>query len=197
MNTKRLIFIALSTASAALHAGPRTSANYSILTDSADSAGRRATSASYTNDGSAGGVAGISTVASPAELAKSGYLAQLFDVTGLTLTAALLTVNEGTTDQLAAWQALDDATFLAATSQGIHLGQTGTLGLTVKNVNREDFGAYAGDLMDDAWQVQYFGLPPNSLLKNPVGLLLLTLALALAPEAARLKMSKSKSKSKR
>ena len=39
----------------------------------------------------------------------------------------------------------------------------------------------------------------NSLLKNPVGLLLLTLALARAraPEAAPTKMSKSKSKSKR
>ena len=181
---------------ASAHAGPRTSANYSIVTDIADSGGRRATSVSYTNDGSAGGLAGIGTVASPAEIAKAGYIAQLFDVTGLTLTAALLAVNEGTTDQLAAWQALDDATFLpvpaagvtwsvaggpltgissgglataaivyqdtAATAQGIYLGQTGTLGLTVKNVNLDDFGAYAGDGIDDAWQVQYFGLPPNA-----------------------------------
>ena len=109
MNTKRLTLIAsalIATCSAALHAGPRTSASYSILTDSADSGGRRATSANYTNDGSAGGIAGISTVASPAENSKGGYIAQLFEVTGLTLTTALLTVNEGATDQLAAWQSL-------------------------------------------------------------------------------------------
>lgn len=64
-----------------------TSASYSITTDIADAVGTRATSASYTNDGSAGGVAGLSTVAAPAETANSGYVAQLYDVTGLTLTA--------------------------------------------------------------------------------------------------------------
>ena len=48
------------------------------------------TSASYANDGSAGLVVGISTVAAPAETAKHGYLAQLYDATGLTPTAATL-----------------------------------------------------------------------------------------------------------
>ncbi len=189
--------IVLALAASTAHAGPRTSASYNIATDTADGGGKRATSASYTNDGSAGGVAGISTVAAPAETAKSGYIGQLFAITGLTLTAASLNVNEGTTDQLAAWQALDDATFLAvpaasvawsvasgpltgisaaglatagivyqdtaATAQGIFSGDTGTLGLTVKNVNPDDFGSYAGDGIDDAWQNQYFGLNnPNA-----------------------------------
>jgi len=86
---------------ASAHAGPRTSANYSIAADTADAGGKRATSASYTNDGSVGLVAGIVTVAAPAETAKGGYISQLYDVTGLTLTAATLNVNEGTIDQLA------------------------------------------------------------------------------------------------
>ena len=191
-----LLLLALATP---LHAGPRTSANYSILTDTADAGGKRATSASYTNDGSVGGVGGVvglSTVTSPAEVAKNGYIGQIYDVTGLTLNAASLNVNEGATVQLAAWQLLDDTSLLAvpaasvawsvasgpltgisasgiatagivyqntaATAQGSYLGNTGTLGLTVVNVNPDNFGAYAGDGIDDAWQVQYFGQPPNA-----------------------------------
>jgi hypothetical protein len=38
---------------------------------------------------------------------------------------------------------------------------TSTLSLTVLNVNTDDLPGYAGDQIDDAWQVQYFGLPPN------------------------------------
>ena len=192
---KNLVLFAALTAAA--HAGPRTSANYTIATDTADTGGKRTTSASYTNDGSVGGVAGLSTVAAPAETAKSGYIGQLYEVTGLTLTAASLNVNETATLQLAAWQVLDDATFLAvpaasvvwsvangpltgisasglatagvvfqntsATAQGVYLGDTGTLGLTIVNVNLDDFGTYASDGIDDAWQVQYFGLNnPNA-----------------------------------
>ena len=127
---------------------------------------------------------------------KSGYAAQLYDVTGLTLTAATLNVNETATDQLAGWQLLDDATFLAvpaagvawsvvsgpltgisasglatagtvyqntsATAQGVYLGQTGTLGLTVLDSIPDNFGSYAGDGVCDDWQVQYFGQPPNA-----------------------------------
>lgn len=48
----------------------------------------------YTNDGSAGGGAVISTVAAPAETAKHGYIAQLTEATGLQLTAPPATVNE-------------------------------------------------------------------------------------------------------
>ena len=46
----------------------------------------------------------------------------------------------------------------SATAQGVYLGDTGTLGLTVVNVNLDNFGTYAGDGLDDAWQNQYFGL---------------------------------------
>ena len=39
-----------------------------------------------------------------------------------------------------------------------YLGQFGTLTLSVLNVNSDDYGTYAGDGIDDAWQVQYFGI---------------------------------------
>ncbi|MBI5802284.1 MAG: hypothetical protein HZA92_16360, partial [Verrucomicrobia bacterium] len=39
-----------------------------------------------------------------------------------------------------------------------YLGQFGTLTLSVLNVNTDDFSTYAGDSIDDAWQVQHFGL---------------------------------------
>ncbi len=111
MNTNCIVVI-FGVLTVAAHAGPRTSTNYAVATDTADAGGKRTTSASYTNDGSVGGVAGLSTVAAPAETLKAGYAAQLYDATGLTLSASPLTVNETATLQLAAWLALDDATFL-------------------------------------------------------------------------------------
>ena len=90
-------------------AGSRTSANYGIAADTADSGGQRATSASYTNDGSVGNVAGLSTVAAPVETAKSGYVGQLYEVTSLVISAPQNTVATGATLALAALQVLDDA----------------------------------------------------------------------------------------
>ena len=117
MTTRAALFLALLTAAA--QAGPRTSANYTVATDTADAGGKRTTSASYTSDGSIGGLVGISTAAVPAETAKHGYLGQLYEMTGLTLAAVSLTVNETATDQLAAWQLLDDATFLAVPAASV------------------------------------------------------------------------------
>ena len=97
----------------AAHAGPRASTNYTVHADTADSGGQRTSSAAYASDGSFGFVSGISTVAAPAQTAKAGYIGQLYEVTGLTLTSTAPTVNETATLQLAAWQSLDDATFLA------------------------------------------------------------------------------------
>lgn len=176
---------------AAAHAGPRSSANYSITTDTTDSGGARATSAAYTNDASAGNVSGLSTVASPSETAKSGYIGQLYEITALQLNAAPLTINESGALQLGAWQALDDTTFLSVTAtslswavnsgpitgistsglasagtvaqdsaaqvQGSFAGLTGTLNLTVLDTIKDNFGTYASDGIDDAWQTLYFG----------------------------------------
>ncbi len=201
MKASRFLLVVLGTAGAGLApaalAGPRSSASYAVATDSNDSGGRRATSAAYTNDASVGGITGVSTVAAPAEVAKAGYLGQLYEVTGFTVASASPSLGEGTTLQLQGRQVLDDATFLAvpaasvawsvqsgpltsisasglataglvyqdtgAVAQGIFGGRTGFLSLTVLNTNNDNFGAYAGDGIDDAWQVQYFGPPPNPL----------------------------------
>ena len=112
-------FILLLALAASAHAGPRTSANYSILTDTADGGGKRTTSAAYTNDGSTGGVVGFSSVASPAVTVKSGYSGQLYDITGLVVNAASPSVNETATLQLAAWQFLDDTSLLAVPAASV------------------------------------------------------------------------------
>ncbi len=119
MKTAALFLALLATAA---HAGPRTSASYTIATETADAGGRRSTSASYKNDSSTGGVTGISTIASPAETAKQGYIGQLYDVTGLVVNSAALTVNETATLQLAAWQLLDDASLLAVSANSVAWG---------------------------------------------------------------------------
>lgn len=49
-----------------------------------------------------------------------------------------------------------------ATVQGAFGGSTGTLNFTVLNTFSDNLGSYAGDGIDDAWQVQYFGPPPNA-----------------------------------
>ena len=195
MKSKIIAICALSVnAAIGLQAAPRTSLNYSIVTETSDIGGKRTTSASYTNDGSAGLIAGISTVASPSESAKHGYIAQLFDVAGFTVNALPSTVNEGAARQVIGGYLLDDATLLAVNAasvawsaaspltinasglatagivyqntmalvQGTYLGSTGSINLTILNVNTDDFGSYAGDGIGDDWQVQYFGLPPNA-----------------------------------
>lgn len=190
------LLVCLSIQGAAF-AGPRTSTNYSITTDATDSGGAHTASAAYSSDGSIGAVAGVSTVSSPTEVAKSGYIGQLFDVVSLQLNSVSLSVNETATLQLTAQQLLDDASFLAvnansvtwsvvsgpisgvdtnglataaavyqnttATVQGVFTGLTGTLDLTIVDSIPDNYGSYAGDGIDDSWQVHYFGLPPNPL----------------------------------
>jgi hypothetical protein len=171
-------------------------APYSVPASTIDAGGARATSASYSQTGSVGGIAGISTASAPAETAKHGYIGQLTEVTGLQLAASPTTLNETTTRQVTAAQMLDDATTQAvdaatvnwsavsgpigsvsasglvtattvyqttgATVQGTFAGNIGTLGLSVMNVEQDDYQAYAADGIDDDWQVLYFGAPPNA-----------------------------------
>jgi hypothetical protein len=180
----------------------RTSASYSISAESTDTGGLRAQSTSYSINGSAvgeQGAANSSVATSAAYTGKPGYVGELYDITGLSVTSSLSTsLNENTSRQLSAAPLADDSTTTAALSSsavtwsvvsgpissistsglataatvyqdtpasvsGSAQGLTGQLGLTVLNVNTDDFGAYANDGIDDAWQVQYFGPPPNSL----------------------------------
>lgn len=50
-----------------------------------------------------------------------------------------------------------------ATAGGSAQSLTGQLDLNILNVGSDDFGPYAGDQIDDDWQVQFFGEPPNAL----------------------------------
>jgi len=185
-------------------AGPRSSASYSVPTDSTGSAGGRATSASYSNEGATAPVTGFSTTVSPDRVAKHGFAGQLTEVAGLDLTAAPPEVGEGATLQLTARIELDDATFhalsdngvtwsavggpisvaatglvtggtvfqnTAATARGDYAGFTDTIALTVVDTLTDNFGSYAGDGIDDDWQMLHFG-PDNPLAAptaNPDG----------------------------
>ena len=123
MNIKPLLLVPLlGVLSALLHAGSRTSVSYSIFADTADAGGKHTTSVAYFNEGSAGGITGISVVASPAESTKQGYIAQLFDVRGLLVNAGASSVNETATLQLTASQFLDDASFLAVSAGAVSWG---------------------------------------------------------------------------
>lgn len=87
----------------------RTSANYSITSESLDSGGVEVASINYTNDGCAGGIIGTSTAISPSETAQNGYIGQLFEVTAISLYASASTINaNGATSQLTGVALLDD-----------------------------------------------------------------------------------------
>ncbi len=53
----------------------------------------------------------------------------------------------------------------SATVRGASGSLSGTAALTVLNVTNDDYGTYAGDGIDDAWQVRYFGM--NNPLAGP------------------------------
>jgi hypothetical protein len=118
-NMKPHLLLLLTLPASVAFADPRTSANYSISADTLDHGGLRATSANYAHDGSVARVAGGSSVAAPLETAKHGYLGQLYEIAGLIVNSAQLSVDEGAALQLAAWQLLDDATFLATDANAV------------------------------------------------------------------------------
>jgi hypothetical protein len=102
-----LCFLLLaSTASANL----RTSARYSITTETTAHAGQRTTSARYTNDGTASALGGQATSAAYSN--RAAFPGQLTDPTALQLTAPAASLAEASTLQLTARLVLDDATFL-------------------------------------------------------------------------------------
>jgi len=101
------------------HGAPRTSANYTLAAETADCGGRKTASPNYTNDGSAGGIAGVAAVAPALETSKSGYVGQLFDITGLALQATPASVNETASCQLGACQVLDDGDMLELSASSV------------------------------------------------------------------------------
>ena len=180
-------------------ADTRSSASYSVATEGFDAGGNLLSSASYSVKGSSAGlIVAIGSVVSPPLTNKSGYVGQLYEVQGLSVTTSPSSVSETATTQLSAAAALDDLTNLPALNpalvawavvigpitsinssglvttgnvyqntgaliSGTYQSNPGQTNLTVLNLGNDDFGAYAGDQIDDSWQVQYFGLPPNPL----------------------------------
>ena len=144
------------------YAGSRSSANYTISTDTVDASGRRATSASYTTDSDTGGLAGISNGGSAPAILKGGYIGQLYDITGLVIDTASPKVSETGTLQLAAWQSLDDASLLAVPAASVAWSVTGgpvtgisaagvaTAGVVYQNTPatvQGSFGGFAGNCL--------------------------------------------------
>src|SRR5437667_1245764 len=121
MKTSSFILAVLGAAllTSVLPAAPRTSASYSLTAETSDAGGRKTGSPAYANDGSIGGVGGLSTVAAPAQTAKHSYIGQLCDVTNLALAASPPSVNEGATTQLSARAAMDDGTVLNPTASSV------------------------------------------------------------------------------
>jgi hypothetical protein len=102
-----------------LEAQTQSSANYSIVTETLDGGGASASVGLYSNSGSVSPIAGTSSVATGGASANygyvDGYIGQLYNVTGLTVTgpSSPAVVDGGATLQLGAWQNLDDGSYLA------------------------------------------------------------------------------------
>jgi hypothetical protein len=100
-------------------AGERSSDDFSIVADALDSGGGRSTSSNVVNDGSFGGWGGISTVSSPVKVAKHGFVGQLYDVIGLTVSVETANLEEGAAQALAVEVTLDDDTALPDPMRGV------------------------------------------------------------------------------
>jgi hypothetical protein len=184
------IFLSLTLLSAGTAcAGSRASTNYSVLADVADSGGKRATSTNYTNDSSAGSVVGISTVASPSETAKNGYIAQLTELVSFGVNATPASINQGATSQLSGTATLDDNTttslsgsaiawnsvaypFQSITNAGLLTAVANVYSNPAGSVSGNYLGGtgfatvtvtgpYSSSVIPDSWFVQYFGAAPN------------------------------------
>jgi len=81
-----------------------------LTTGTLDSGGGLTSSTSYSNVGSLGDIAGVSTVESPAQTLKSGYIGQLYEVTDLQVAGSVTVIDEGAASQLSAEAFLDDET---------------------------------------------------------------------------------------
>jgi hypothetical protein len=128
-----------------------------------DGGGGRRISASYVNDGSVGGIAGLSTVALPSETAKHGYVAQLGDVVGLSITATPPSVNEGGSSQLSGTATLDDGTVTMLAGSEVTWGAPAW---PIAGINAGGVATTAAVYADTPGTVsgRYFGVPGSGSL---------------------------------
>lgn len=179
IDTITLLLLAGLLPGASAFAQTRTSANYSITTETADDGGGTVSSATYSMNGSVGAIFGIPTAGSSEETAKAGYIGQLYDVTALEITAPAATVDVQQTLQLGATGSLDDGTLLvfnpgtvawsvrSGPITGISVSGLATAGMVYADTpavvtgGAYGFSASLGLMVInsgfDAWQVEYFG----------------------------------------
>lgn len=108
-------------------------------------------------------VSGSPTTVNEATTRQLAAMATFTDSTVLPLTGTTATwsVGSGALASVSSTGLATAATVYQDTNgiaRADYLGQFGTLMLSVLNVSNDDFGSYAGDGIDDAWQVQYFGI---------------------------------------
>ena len=97
----------------AVHAGVRAGVNYDVLTESVTAGGGRMTNGLYAVDAALGELGGgWSSVISPTEANRHGFIGQLYEVTGISLSATPATINEEQSRQVSATADLDDASCL-------------------------------------------------------------------------------------
>ena len=107
VRSRVVLSLLLSWGAAAVFAGSR-SGGICALNDSTDGGGQHVASASYSVDGSIGGLGGISTAGN--DTAKHGYIGQFTEVSGVAVTGTPAQVNECSACQLSGTAAMDDAT---------------------------------------------------------------------------------------
>jgi len=175
-----------------LSAQASTSANYALEVTTLDNAGLTTTSSNYRANASAtpGTAAHSSSYAARSGFAGQLYDGLAITVPTLTVNegatrqlSATLVCDDQTTTALAGgsltWSVLSGPVSAVSGSglatagtvyqdstayvSGVYQSFSATLELTVLNTHGDNFGAYASDGLPDAWQVQYFGLPPNPL----------------------------------
>jgi hypothetical protein len=111
-------------AATAAAAGIRGSADYTVSSESIDSAGMTAAGGSYRNDGSLGGESCPAMTAGSARL-NSGYIARLASPRGINLTTSAPGLPETTSLTATAWETLDDDTRARIAANAVVWNSTG------------------------------------------------------------------------
>jgi hypothetical protein len=108
MRTILAHFLISASVVSSLLASPPSSSDYTLVAHGVDTAGGASTSANYSQTASVGLTSGVAS-STGGDVAKAGYLGQLYDITGFALGPSL-SLNEGTTTQISGFHLLDDAT---------------------------------------------------------------------------------------
>jgi hypothetical protein len=185
MTTKLIPLLALLATTPAV--AERAGGVFTVPAESVDAGGSRATGGVFQVDQSLGGIGDIATSASfvsrggyPGQLTEPTNVVinapagtNLNESSTLPLNV-LIANNDGTVSPSgAAWSVASGPLLSVNTTglvtagavyantgavvQAVAGGFTATRGLLVLNTNPDNFGLYAGDNVDDAWQVQFFG----------------------------------------